>query len=146
MTTHDLPPTLGYLAGDHVRLRDSLDLLTEPLQEELDAAHDDQSAWLAKLVSDGVLDNNLKDDPAEVMLALHRYLLRTPSRVLLASLTDAVGERRTQNQPGTMDEYPNWRVPLGDASGRAMTLEDVFEADLPRRLAAVMNGTEETGR
>ena len=28
VTTHDLPPTAGYLAGDHVRLRDSLGLLT----------------------------------------------------------------------------------------------------------------------
>ncbi len=142
VTTHDLPPTLGYLAGDHVRLRDSLGLLTEPLQEELDSARDEQSAWLGKLVTDGVLDEECKNDPAEVMLALHRYLLRTPSRVLLASLTDAVGERRTQNQPGTIDEYPNWRVPLGDATGRALTLEDVFEAELPQRLAAVMNGTE----
>ncbi len=142
VTTHDLPPTLGYLAGDHVRLRDSLGLLTEPLEEELEAARDGQSAWLEKLVADSVLDGEHMEDPAEVMLALHRYLLRTPSRVLLASLTDAVGERRTQNQPGTIDEYPNWRVPLGDASGDAVTLEDVFDAELPKRLAAVMNGTE----
>ena len=28
VTTHDLPPTAGYLAGDHVRLRDRLGLLT----------------------------------------------------------------------------------------------------------------------
>lgn len=97
-------------------------------------------------MTDGVLDPVHEDDPAEVMLALHRYLLRTPSRVLLASLTDAVGEKRTQNQPGTINEYPNWRVPLGDASGRAVTLEDVFEAELPKRLAAVMNETEETSR
>ena len=38
MTTHDLPPTTGYLAGDHVRLRDRLGLLTRPLDEELAAA------------------------------------------------------------------------------------------------------------
>ena len=144
VTTHDLPPTLGYLAGDHVRLRDSLHLLTEPLQEELDAARNEQRAWLDKLVADHMLEAECMDDPAEVMLALHRYLLRTPSRVLLASLTDAVGERRTQNQPGTIDQYPNWRVPLGDASGRALTLEDVLQAELPKRLAAVMNETEQT--
>ncbi|MEO7588010.1 MAG: 4-alpha-glucanotransferase [Arachnia sp.] len=142
VTTHDLPPTLGYLAGDHVRLRDSLGLLTEPLQEELEAARDEQSGWLNKLVDDGVLDADHRDNPAEVMLALHRYLLHTPSRVLLASLGDAVGERRTQNQPGTINEYPNWRVPLGDATGRAVTLEDVFDAELPKRLAAVMNDVE----
>lgn len=117
-------------------------MLTEPLQDELNAAREEQSAWLGKLVDEGVLAADLADDPEEVMLALHRYLLRTPSRVLLASLTDAVGERRTQNQPGTINEYPNWRVPLGDATGRAMTLEDVFEAELLKRLAAVMNEEE----
>ena len=31
VTTHDLPPTAGYLAGDHVRLRESLGLLTRPV-------------------------------------------------------------------------------------------------------------------
>ena len=30
VTTHDLPPTAGYLAGEHVRLRDQLGLLTRP--------------------------------------------------------------------------------------------------------------------
>ena len=30
---------------------------------------------------------------------------------------DAVGEKRAQNQPGTNNEYPNWRIPLADAKG-----------------------------
>ena len=34
VTTHDLPPTAGYLAGEHVRLRDDLGLLTRPVEEE----------------------------------------------------------------------------------------------------------------
>ena len=37
VTTHDLPPTAGYLAGDHVRLRDQLGILTRSLDEELEA-------------------------------------------------------------------------------------------------------------
>ena len=77
------------------------------------------------------------------MLALHRYLLHTPWKVLLANLTDAVGERRAQNQPGTVDEYPNWRIPLADRDGVRIQLEDIFEAELPKRLAAVMNGYDE---
>ncbi|AQP44997.1 4-alpha-glucanotransferase [Tessaracoccus flavus] len=143
VTTHDLPPTLGYLAGDHVRLREDLGLLTEPLDVELEHARREQSDWLGKLVWEGLLADEHRSDPTEVMLALHRFLLRTPSKVLLASLTDAVGERQTQNQPGTIDEYPNWRVPLRDLSGERISLEDIFEAELPRRLAAVMNGLDE---
>jgi 4-alpha-glucanotransferase len=61
-----------------------------------------------------------------VTLALYRYLGRTRSRLLALALTDAVGEHRTQNQPGTTDEYPNWRVPLAGPGGAPMLLEDVF--------------------
>ena len=61
------------------------------------------------------------------MLALHRYLALTPARMLSVALTDAVGDRRTQNQPGTVDEYPNWRVPLSGPDGEPMLLEDVID-------------------
>jgi 4-alpha-glucanotransferase len=57
--------------------------------------------------------------------ALHTFLARTPSRLVGVSLADVVGERRTQNQPGTTDEYPNWRVPLADAEGRPVLLDDL---------------------
>lgn len=142
VTTHDLPPTIGYLAGDHVRLRHELGLLTEPLEAELEHAKREQAAWIGKLLDEGLLAPEHDDDPVEIMLALHRYITRTPSQVLLANLVDAVGERRMQNQPGTIDEYPNWRVPLGGPSGAPITLEEIFGAELPQRLAAVMNGLE----
>lgn len=125
VTTHDLPPTAGYLAGEHVRLRDELGLLTRPAGEELAADRAQQAAWLAELRRVGLLEAG-DDDVAHVIEALHRYLGRTPSRLVTLSLADAVGELRTQNQPGTVDEYPNWRVPLHDANGRTMLLEDVF--------------------
>ena len=38
VTTHDLPPTAGYLLGEHVHLRESLGLLTRPVAEELEVS------------------------------------------------------------------------------------------------------------
>ncbi|BDB42617.1 MULTISPECIES: 4-alpha-glucanotransferase [Mycobacterium] len=125
VTTHDLPPTAGYLAGEHVRLRESLGLLTRPVAAELEFAAAERAAWLAELRRTGLLADG-EDRPEQVILALYRYLGRTPSRLLGVALTDAVGDRRTQNQPGTTDEYPNWRVPLSGPDGRPMLLEDVF--------------------
>lgn len=125
VTTHDLPPTAGYLAGEHVRLRESLGLLTRPVEAELESDRAELAAWLAELRRVGLLADG-EDDPELVVLALYRYLGRTPSRLLGVALTDAVGDRRTQNQPGTTDEYPNWRVPLTGPDGRPVTLEDVF--------------------
>ena len=143
VTTHDLPPTPGYLAGEHVRLRDELGLLTRPAEEEMADDRAVQAAWLAELRRVGLLSGTGEEpgeEPGEenVILALYRYLGRTPSRLLALALTDAVGERRTQNQPGTTDEYPNWRVPLAGPDGTAMSLEEVFADPRAAALAEAM--------
>ncbi len=136
VTTHDLPPTAGYLAGEHVRLRDRIGLLTRSFDEELATDRAEQQAWLTEVRRAGLLPDD--PDVDDTVLALHRYLGRTPSKLLALSLSDAVGDRRTQNQPGTTDEYPNWRVPLADPKGRKMLLEDVFRDRRAATLADVM--------
>lgn len=138
VTTHDLPPTAGYLAGEHVRLRDELGLLTRSADEELAGDREQQAGWLDELRRVGLLSDDEYPDVAEIVEALHRYLGRTPSRLLSLSLTDAVGDLRTQNQPGTTDEYPNWRVPLSGPDGARLLLEDVFEHANAARLGEVM--------
>jgi 4-alpha-glucanotransferase len=152
VTTHDLPPTAGYLAGEHVRIRSELGLLTRSTEEELAADRAEQEAWLAELRRLGLLGGRAKlgresgDDDAsmdasvdDVVRALYEYLGRTPSRLLALALPDAVGDVRTQNQPGTVDEYPNWRVPLAGPDGREMLLEDVFADARAAALAQVMH-------
>lgn len=142
VTTHDLPPTAGYLAGEHVRLRDELGLLTRPAGEELADDRAAQAAWLSELRRVGLLptqdDPGAEPDADTVILALHRYLGRTPSKLLALSLADAVGDLKTQNQPGTSDEYPNWRVPLRGPDGRQRLVEDVFRDPRAAALGAVM--------
>ena len=67
VTTHDLPPTAGYLAGDHVRLRESLGLLTRPVEAELASDRAEQAAWLAELRRVGLLgDADPNDDPEQI--------------------------------------------------------------------------------
>lgn len=136
VTTHDLPPTAGYLANEHVRLRDSLGLLTRPVEQELAAAEAERAAWLAELRRVGLLAKHA--DVEQTVLALHQYLGRTPSRLLGLALTDAVGDQRTQNQPGTTDEYPNWRIPLSGPDGRPVLLEEVFSDHRAIALAETM--------
>jgi 4-alpha-glucanotransferase len=134
VTTHDLPPTAGYLTGDHIRLRDSLGLLTRSLDDELAADRAERGAWLDELRQRGALPPDA--DVEQTVRALHRFLTWTPARLLCVSMSDAVGDRRTQNQPGTIDEYPNWRVPLTGPDGEPMLLEDVLRSQRARALAA----------
>jgi len=141
VTTHDLPPSPGYLAGEHVRLRHELGLLTRPAEAELADDRAAQDAWMAELRRVGLVGADA--DEEDVIIGLYRYLGRTPSRLLALALTDAVGERRTQNQPGTTDEYPNWRVPLGGPDGAPVMLEAVFTdrraANLAEALRTAIN-------
>ena len=147
VTTHDLPPTTAYLAGDHVRLRERLGVLTRPLAQELALAREERAGWIAALRAGGLLSAGADEegtDQEETVLALHRFLSRTPARLLNVALTDAVGDRRAQNQPGTSNEYPNWRVPLTDAQGGPVGLEDVFTSARVERLLRVF-GRERAG-
>jgi 4-alpha-glucanotransferase len=137
VTTHDLPPTAGYLLGDHVRLRDQLGILTRSLDEELEADEADRQAWLDNLRNRGALQPEADVD--ETVQALHRYLTWTPARLLCLSLADAVGEHQLQNQPGTVDEYPNWRVPLTGPDGEPLMLEDIFGNERTAHLAKIMS-------
>jgi 4-alpha-glucanotransferase len=139
VTTHDLPPTAGYLAGEHVRIREELKLLTRPADEELADDRVEQAAWLAELRRVGLLDEGAEPSVEEIVRALYEYLGRTPSRLLALALPDAVGDVRTQNQPGTIDEYPNWRVPLADSDGKPLLLEDVFADPRAAALAEALH-------
>ncbi|GGU06787.1 4-alpha-glucanotransferase [Streptomyces coeruleorubidus] len=127
-TTHDLPSTAARLTGEHVALRDSLGLLTRPLEQERAEAAADTAEWLALLTELGLLNGtggtDASSEEAEIQ-AVHRFLLRTPARMVGVWLPDGVGDRRPQNLPGTWDQYPNWRLPIADATGRPVTLEDL---------------------
>ncbi|MEU6093509.1 4-alpha-glucanotransferase [Streptomyces sp. NPDC047079] len=148
-TTHDLPPTAARLTGDHVELRDRLGLLTRPLDQERAAAATDAREWLSLLTRLGLLKGSSGGGPTaseelEVQ-AVHRFLLRTPARLIGVWLPDAVGDRRPQNLPGTRDEYPNWRLPIADADGRPMTLEELAASPRLHALMDVVRDTDVAG-
>ncbi|MFF4409438.1 4-alpha-glucanotransferase [Streptomyces sp. NPDC001404] len=133
-TTHDLPSTAARLTGGHVALRHRLGLLTRPLAAEQREAAAETAEWLALFARLGLLPEGRGDEEAAVK-AVHRFLLRTPARLVGVWLPDAVGDRRPQNLPGTWDQYPNWRLPVADAAGRPVSLEGLAASP---RLHALM--------
>lgn len=124
VTTHDLPPTAGYLAEEHVDLRERLGLLSDPVPKVRLEARTERERMLARLREVGLLDGAVPTE-REIVEALHAYVVRTPAVLVGVSLADAVGERRAQNQPGTDREYPNWQVPLADGAEQAVLVEDL---------------------
>lgn len=137
VTTHDLPPSAGYLAEEHVTIRDRLGLLSEPVEHVRRAARAEREQMVEALRGRGLVGPQPSE--RETVEALHAWVLESPAALVGVSLADAVGERRAQNQPGTDQEYPNWKVPLADGAGQVVLVEELFENARLRSLAAVLN-------
>jgi 4-alpha-glucanotransferase len=137
--THDVPPAAAFVTGDHVALRARLGLLTGSLDAERERAGQAVSAWRDALAGQGLIPGGAAPAPREFTRALYRYLARTPAVLIGVSLADAVGDRRPQNLPGTTDQYPNWQIPLCDAEGQAVLLEDLALRPEVRELARAVS-------
>jgi 4-alpha-glucanotransferase len=123
--THDMPPAAAFLTGDQVTIRAGLGLLTEAEADERAAARREVDGWLDMLAREGLLGDSAKVTAEEFTVALYGFLARTPALLVGVSLAEAAGERRPQNMPGTVNEYPNWRIPLTGGDGAPVMLEDL---------------------
>jgi 4-alpha-glucanotransferase len=138
--THDLPPAAAFVTGEHVALRSDLGVLARSEAAEQADHEQAMAAWREALIGEGLLPADGSASVADQVVALYTYLARTPSALIGVSLPDAVGQRQPQNIPGTVDEYPNWRIPLADGDGRPVLLEDLAGHPGLRAIAAVVRG------
>ncbi|MDD3650866.1 malto-oligosyltrehalose synthase [Immundisolibacter sp.] len=119
--THDLPTLRGYWLGRDLRLREELGLFPSPTaREQAVAERARQRAWLlAALERERLLPDGTGIDPQgvpdvgpELGLAVHRFLARTPCRLLAMQARDLFGLPEQDNLPGSSDGHPNWRRKL----------------------------------
>lgn len=155
VTTHDLPPSAGYADLVHVDIREELGQLTGDVAEERRAAASEIQSYVDAVRQRGLLAGDTAEDgpeggsPKEIsstedlVVALHGFVSAAPSLLYAVSVADLVGDRRAVNIPGTSDEYPNWRVPLSDSCGVVVSLEDVRDSALARRVMAAAHGRRE---
>ena len=138
VTTHDLPPTLGYLEGVHTQLRNRLGLLVEDLDQVLEADRVEQERMVSRLNEGGFIHNE-EPSEEELVMGFHAYLAASPALLLAVSLVDAVGEKAPQNLPGTSDQYPNWCIPLHGSDGEEAHIEDLAASEKVHAFLANVN-------
>jgi 4-alpha-glucanotransferase len=122
VTNHDLPTLAGLWSGADLRMQQEL-----KLEPNVEGTLNTRSR---------LLDRTSVDDDApadEVIARTYELLARAPSRILVATLEDALGAEERPNQPGTIDERPNWSIPL------PLPLEAIVRDPRPRRIAAALN-------
>jgi len=138
ISTHDLPTARGFLTGEQVRVRAELGQLAGPVEEEQRNAERDREQLLAALRAEGLISPDSTDE--DIILAMHEFLARTPCRFVTASLYDVLGELAQPNLPGTMNEYPNWRMPL------TAGLEEIAKDPRVHAVAAILSRRGRTQR
>jgi (1->4)-alpha-D-glucan 1-alpha-D-glucosylmutase len=120
-STHDLPTLAGYWAGRDLQQRWELGLYPneEAHQQHILERAQERARLLLALQREGLLPPGTTLDPAAtpemtpgLMRAVHVYLARAPSKVLMVQLEDVLGTLDQVNVPGTTDQYPNWRRKL----------------------------------
>jgi 4-alpha-glucanotransferase len=101
VTTHDLPTMAGVWSGADLADRRRLGR----------AGDGSDDTWFRSRIHQAT---GLDDDASteEVVVATHEALAEAPSLIVVATLDDAVGMVDRPNLPGTIDEWPNWRIPL----------------------------------
>ncbi|MFN3602499.1 MAG: 4-alpha-glucanotransferase [Dietzia sp.] len=134
VTTHDLPPSAGYVDLVHVDIREELGQLTGDVEQERREAAREIRSYTDAVRERGLLEG---DTPEDLVVALHGLLAAAPSLLYAVSVADLVGDRRPVNMPGTSDEYPNWRVSLSDAGGQVVSVEGLRGSRLARRVVGV---------
>jgi 4-alpha-glucanotransferase len=136
-TTHDLPTVAGFFSGtdlDHLR---DIGVATPGGPEQAD--QEAQRESLCRLLEDeGLLAPGDRSVPA-IVAALYGFLTRTPSMLVAATLEDAVEANDRPNVPGTIDQRPNWSLPL------PVPLDDLAADPRVRRLAGILSkGSDRT--
>ncbi|MBI3899661.1 MAG: malto-oligosyltrehalose synthase [Gammaproteobacteria bacterium] len=117
VSTHDLPTLAGWWKGQDLFERERLNLFpsAEKREQQILQRAQDRARLLIALQREGLLPEGATVDPAsspemtpQLARAVHEYLARSPSKVVMLQLEDVIGELCQANLPGTVDEHPNW--------------------------------------
>jgi 4-alpha-glucanotransferase len=122
VSTHDLPTVAGVLSGSDLEAQRRLGM--EPNEEA--------SAGLRRKL----LEETGSDDQTPVVDVITRVyadLGRAPCVALAASLEDALAVEERPNMPGTIDEWPNWRLAL------PIPLEEIERVPLAAEIASLLS-------
>jgi (1->4)-alpha-D-glucan 1-alpha-D-glucosylmutase len=147
-TTHDLPTLAGFWVGHDLALRTAMGLFDDArVREALMASRaQDRTRLLLALDRARLLPPGVGADPLQIpemstalAAAVHAFLARTPSALLMVQPEDLLGIVDQTNIPGSLSPaHPNWqrRLPLPVAEwfadARARAIVDAIRAERPR--------------
>lgn len=144
VTTHDLPTLTGFWSGEDLQVRAGLGMFRDDAarHQAWEERERDKTRILDALKQQEVLPEGMSSDPASVpsmtpalCQAIHAYLAKSSSAIVLANLEDGLEELSQTNLPGTVDAHPNWNRKY------AVSVEEISTDERLRDLGAVLRST-----
>jgi 4-alpha-glucanotransferase len=128
VTTHDLPTIPGLWTGSDVRIQKELGLAPN------ERGTRDMVTRVRRLARIG-----RRDTLPRVIIQIHEALATAPSRIITATLEDALAVEERPNMPATTTEWPNWSIALPEPIESleknvvAARIARIFSKGRPRR-------------
>jgi 4-alpha-glucanotransferase len=121
VTTHDLPTVAGLWTGSDLEVQKELRL------------RPNEAGTREILARVRRMTRSSRDAPAsDIVARVYEALSTAPSRILTATLDDAMAVEERPNMPATNDEWPNWRLAL------PRPIETLRDDPLARRIARAL--------
>lgn len=124
ISTHDLPTLRGWWIGLDIKQLGQFGIERLTYESDLMAQRiKDRQQLLSALADEALLPDELypaargEELPPdeltnELIIALHKFLARTPCRLVAVQIEDLAKVIQQINVPGTVGEHPNWRRKL----------------------------------
>jgi len=138
-TTHDLPTVAGFFSGEDIAHLQAIGANAPELLQRIADAQPAERRRLRERLDEEGIEGAWSDDPEVLTTALHTLLARTPCMLACASLDDVAGSVMRANVPGTVDQHPNWRIPL------PVTLEELAASPRTARTLAPLRARSSAG-
>ncbi len=130
ITTHDLPTFKGYWNGKDIKMRKDFNIFDESAYNKaLQEREKDKENIISLLKEEGYLSEEKNEyEIEEILIALIKFLSATSSRYLLLYPEDLLLMDEQTNFPGTIAEYPNWRIKL------SKSLDEIIESPIFKKI------------
>jgi 4-alpha-glucanotransferase len=121
VSTHDLPTLAGFWEAEDIHMRKSLGMF--PGEKEFELAlgkrRADKEKILQRLVASGFLKARKTPVPGaypeltrSIQDAVIGLLMSSAAKLVVVSQEDLLRDKRQQNLPGTISEYPSWSMKM----------------------------------
>ena len=124
-STHDQATSRGFWANEDIEVFKGCGLYVnyEQYQSNLDTRRKDRENMIKAFKNEDILPQELEREmeesadkgdkiPEDLGKSVNAYGAKTNSALYFVRLCDIYKQKKLDNAPGTIDEYPNWRLKL----------------------------------